>query len=170
MQLYQAEYGLTELRVYATALMLWMAVVLALFAWTVLRGRARGFASRAVLSGAAALLALDAVNPEALIVRTNVRRGAEAHQLDVAYLATLSADAAPALRASLPRLSAREQCVVLKSLRRELRPRRAADGYGWQSWSVARHRAHGIARELRATPVPAACARLWRRAGEKTRR
>lgn len=159
MQLYQAEFGLTVQRVYATALMLWVAALLALFAATVLRGRARGFAWRALLSGAVALVALNAVNPEALIVRTNVRRGTEAHRVDVAYLVRLSPDAAPALRAALPRLSAHEQCLVRAELGRELRPPRSVNEHGWQSWSVARARARAVARSLGGPAAPAVCAR-----------
>jgi hypothetical protein len=160
MQLYQAEFGLTVLRVYATALMLWVAVLLALFAATVLRGRARGFAWRGLLTGAACLLGLNVLNPEALIVRTNVRRGSEAHRLDVAYLTRLSADAVPALKASLPRLSAHEQCVVRGALVRKLGPAGPADDRGWRSWSVARARARAVTRALGGrAAAAAACGR-----------
>ena len=44
MRLYQAAYGLTELRLYTTAFMLWLGVVFGWFAWTVLRGRRERFA------------------------------------------------------------------------------------------------------------------------------
>jgi len=158
MQLYQAEFGLTLQRVVATALILWVAVVLVLFAATVLRGRARGFAWRALLSGAAALLVLNAANPEVLVVRTNVRRAGEGRALDVRYLARLSADAAPALYAALPRLVPADACAMTVALRRALPAAASARDQGWQSWSVAAHRARVVARRVAMTGGPERCA------------
>ncbi|MBK6459088.1 MAG: DUF4173 domain-containing protein [Gemmatimonadetes bacterium] len=51
MRLYVGYFGLTTDRLYATALMGWIAVVSVALALTVLRGRARPFAAIAVLSG-----------------------------------------------------------------------------------------------------------------------
>src|SRR5207249_3166352 len=50
MRLYQEIYGQTELRLYTTAFMLWLVVVLAWFALTVLRGQRDRFAFGAVVS------------------------------------------------------------------------------------------------------------------------
>ena len=44
MRLYQGAYGLTELRLYTMAFMLWLGVVFGWFAWTVLRGHRERFA------------------------------------------------------------------------------------------------------------------------------
>jgi hypothetical protein len=43
------------------------------------------------------LLALNVVNPEALVVSLNIDRAQTTHKIDAQYLATLSNDAAPAL-------------------------------------------------------------------------
>ncbi|MDX9973378.1 MAG: DUF4173 domain-containing protein, partial [FCB group bacterium] len=53
MHLYQEEYGFTELRVYTTAFMLWLAVVLLWFLATVLPGKRERFALGALLTGLA---------------------------------------------------------------------------------------------------------------------
>ena len=53
MMLYQSEYGLTELRVYTTAFMAWLAVVLVWFVATVLRGHRKRFAVGALMAGEA---------------------------------------------------------------------------------------------------------------------
>src|SRR6266545_4206628 len=58
MRLYMQHYGLTELRVYATGLILWLAVVCGWFALTVLRGRRHAFAVGALVTGFAETLAL----------------------------------------------------------------------------------------------------------------
>ena len=138
MRLYERVYGLTELRVYATGVIVWLAVVFAWFAATVLRGRRRHFAVGVVVAGFAATLALDFVNPDALIARTNLARP----RVDVAYLAGLGDDAVPTLVARLPHLE--------PGLRRPLAEallRRHENG-DWRSWSLSRSRARVDLRRL----------------------
>lgn len=95
MRLYVAYFGLTTDRLYATVLMVWLAVILVALALTVLRGRSRPFAAAAVLSGFATLLVLNAMNPERVVARVNLGRAPGATGIDWAYLARLSGDAAP---------------------------------------------------------------------------
>jgi len=100
MQLYVDEFGLTELRLYTTAFMFLIAALLSWFVITVLAGQRQRFFLGAIVSGLTVVIVLHAINPDALIVRTNV---AQKRALDVAYLHTLSADADPALvAANLP--------------------------------------------------------------------
>ena len=101
MLLYQEQFGLTESRLYASAFMVWLVQLLALFALTAWRGPRPGFAFGALVSGWAMLAALDLANPDRLIVRTNVARVREGRPLDAEYLRHLSADAAPAVLAAL---------------------------------------------------------------------
>ena len=116
MRLYQQEFGLTELRFYTTAFMLWLGIVLVWLAVTVLRVRApagdnpgrRRFAFGALVVSLALVVALDLINPDALIARTNLTRAAAGvgQPLDAEYLAwTLSADAVPASVAGLAAVS-----------------------------------------------------------------
>jgi hypothetical protein len=79
---------------------LWLALVFALLAVTVLRGRPRPFALGAIVLGFAATFALNVFNPDALIVRTNLSRP----NVDAAYLSRLSDDAVPTLVQRLPTL------------------------------------------------------------------
>jgi hypothetical protein len=95
MYLFTQEYGLTELRIYTTIFMAWLAVVLVWFLLTVLRGRRDRFAFGALLSGFAAVLLINAMYPDALIARTNFQHLEEGKKFDAYYLTTLSADAAP---------------------------------------------------------------------------
>ena len=62
-----------QLRFYVTAFMVWLAVVLSWFILTVLRGRRDRFAFGALLAAFAAV-SLNAINPDALIARTNLDR------------------------------------------------------------------------------------------------
>jgi hypothetical protein len=141
MRLYQREYGLTELRVYATGLILWLAVVLVWFALTVVRGRPRAFAFGAILAGFAATIALNAVNPDALIARTNLARP----HVDIAYLGQLSDDAVPGLLDRLPVLSEPHRRALAAALLR----RGEADG-GVLGWNASRARAARLLQEHQA--------------------
>jgi hypothetical protein len=102
MLLYQSAYGLTEDRLFATAFMTWLGVVLVWFAVTVLRGRPRPFASGALAAGLAVVLSLNILNPDALIARVNVARAVAGADFDAAYAASLSGDAVPVLVSALP--------------------------------------------------------------------
>jgi hypothetical protein len=132
MRLYMDEYGLTELRLYATGVILWLAVVCVWFGVTVLRGRRHAFAAGALVTGFAATLVLNVVNPDALIARTNVTRPA----VDVQYLAGLSDDAVPALVDRISSLPPAQQ----RTLATALLARERADG-DWRSWNLSRARA-----------------------------
>src|SRR5215212_4684436 len=104
MYLYQQEFGLTELRLYTTAFMVWISVVLLWFLLTVLRARRDRFAFGALLAGFAAIFAINIMNPDALIASTNIDRMEDGKRFDAYYLTTLSADAVPVLVASLPEI------------------------------------------------------------------
>jgi hypothetical protein len=132
MRLYMQEYGLTELRIYATGIILWLAVVSAWFAVTVLRGKRHAFAVGALVAGFVATFALNVLSPDALIARTNVTRPV----VDVSYLAGLSDDAVPTLIDRIRALPSAQRVL----LARELLDRRAASG-DWRSWNLARSRA-----------------------------
>jgi hypothetical protein len=143
MRLYQRAYGLTELRVYATGFMLWLAVVVAWASATVLRGRRERFAFGALVSGFAAVLAANAVNPDALIARTNVDRARGGAEIDFRYLEGLSDDAVPTLVAALPELDE----PVRRRLAANLLARRSDDD--WRTWNWSRARADALVAERR---------------------
>jgi len=147
MHLYQLQYGLTELRLYTTAFMLWIVAMLGFFAATVLRERPRGCAFGTLASGWGLVAALDVANPDALIVRTNVARLRQGRGLDARYLQQLSADAAPTLRAALPTLGLPEQCVATVTLRHGLGTRAPSADGDWRTWNAGRERAWQIARQ-----------------------
>ena len=131
LRLYQQVYGLTELRVYATGFVAWLAVVLLWLCVTVLRRRRRRFAVGAVVAGFAAVAAMNVLNPDALIARTNVARP----HVDVGYLARLSDDATPTLLRALPSLPRPEQRRLAAALLGR------APRHDWRSWNLDRSRA-----------------------------
>jgi hypothetical protein len=129
---YVHQFGLTELRIYTSGVVIWLAVVLVWALATVVRGHGRRFAVGAVVAGFVASAALNMLNPDALIARTNLARPAP----DASYLARLSDDAVPVLLASLPSV---HDAALRRSLAQALLNRRVdRDLLGW---NMARSRA-----------------------------
>jgi hypothetical protein len=135
MRLYQREYGLTELRVYTTVFMGWLAVIFVWFAMTVLRGRRERFAFGAVVTGFLAIGALLAINPDRLIARVNVKQAIAGRNFDSTYAASLSADAVPELIASLPNLNQSQRCALASRI---LQSHSIAESPGWRRWNWSR--------------------------------
>jgi hypothetical protein len=140
LRLYQHEYGLTELRLYASGVVLWLAVVFVWLCATTLRGRGR-FAIGALVLGFAATAGLNVVNPDGLIARTNVTRP----HVDVRYLGTLSDDAVPELLQRLPSLPPRLRRVLAQEL-----VVRSEAGGGLLAWNASRARARGLLADRRS--------------------
>ena len=155
--LYVASFGLSEGRVYATAAIVWLAIVFSLFASTVLRRRSGGFAFAAMISGWLVLVALDVANPQALVVRINAGRATASARFDWKYAAALDADAAPALANVLPTLDAESRCAVaarLDGLTAERQARLIGD---WRSWNLGRARAFRASTTANLAPILARC-------------
>jgi hypothetical protein len=100
LKMYTHFYGLTTDRVYPLVFMLWLAVVVTWLAATVLRDWGRPFIGGTVISGLATLLALNAVDPDVIVARTNIARasnisGGNKPALDLAYLASLRGAGVP---------------------------------------------------------------------------
>ena len=137
MVLYQQEFGLTADRLFATAFLGGVAVTAAWFLATALQGATVRFMRGAIAGWVVWLVALHAVNPEAVIVRANVARAEAGKPLDTEHLLRLGNDAAPALVAALPRLGAAEQDSITTGLLRR-GPELPSDP---RSWSLAAYRA-----------------------------
>ena len=178
MQLYVRFYGLSTDRLYASAIMVWVALVLLWLAMTVLRERPRSFAAGMALSALAVLAALNVLNPARLVARVNIARGPVAvsrlgneRSVDYAYLASLGADPVPVLVPALVRgtgatntaASDRERCTAATRL-----VRRWADADGrdmeewdWRRWNASRSRARHVVRAneraLRTIAADASC-------------
>ncbi len=157
MWLYVDEFGLSEIRLYATAFMVYLAGVFTWFGWTVLRGHHRRFAFGALVQGFAVLAGLHLLNPDAFIVRTNLARPADHRPFDAAYAASLSADGVPDLLAALPRLDAQERCSAARRLLARWAPPEAG-GDDWRNWNLARARARLAVRDAAASLRALPCA------------
>jgi hypothetical protein len=152
MWLYEQAYGFTLLRLLTHSFMAWLAVILLLFITALLWARPRLFSLGAPASALVYLLALNMLNPDALIVRENLARYQTTGDLDVPYLATLSADATPALVAALPVIGPPEVSLRanLQQLARRLDEAAARDGL--PGWNYGRARAAALIHALPEAP------------------
>jgi hypothetical protein len=139
MYLYTQEFGLTELRLYTTIFMLWISVILVWFVVTVLRGSRERFAFGVLTTGFAAIVLINALNPDALIARINVDRMEAGKKFDAYYLTHLSADAAPVLVESLPHMSELDRQMIKEDLRA-----RWVSERDWRTWNFSRSRARHL--------------------------
>jgi hypothetical protein len=163
--LYEAAYGFTRLRAYTHIFMFWLGVLL--LATAVLEGfdRLRYFALGSFLVCLGFGLTLNLVNVDAFIVRQNIARLLQQHELDAAYLAGLSDDAVPALFESLhsgqpgmqapflhEAVGATLACQSIRSASAAPRP--------WQSFHLAHYRAELLFRRYQLEVqdfLPGAC-------------
>src|ERR671917_2516876 len=123
--------------------MAWISTVALWFVLTVLRARRDRFAFGALLAGFAGILAINVMNPDALIASTNIDRMEHGKRFDAYYLATLSADAVPVLVESLPEIGdARlwKDYTVEQAVVDRWNSRRA----DWRTWNLGRSRARQV--------------------------
>lgn len=148
MWLYEQAYGFTLLRLLTHTWMIWLACVLLLFLVALVRERPRWFTMGVPAAAVAYLLALNLLNPDAMIVRENLARYQATGDLDGAYLTTLSADAVPALVAALPALGEHRTTAEahLRARRTALETTAARDGL--PGWNLGRARALGELQRL----------------------
>lgn len=136
LDLYEEAFGLTRLRLLAQAFGIWLGGILVLLvaAGATPRVGAR-LATIAVAGTGAALLTFALLNPDRLVAERNVERWRAGGSLDLLYLQTLSADAAPVL-AGLPPELRRDALAPLAARLDRDEP--------WSSFNASRERARKL--------------------------
>jgi hypothetical protein len=137
MHVYEQAYGFTRLRVLVSACELWLGVLFLFVLAAGVRRRGAWLPRAAVGAAVIALLGLVALDPDRFIADHNVDRYSDIGRIDVNYLSTLSADAAPAL----DRLPEDLRDCVLSRIDRRLEVRPDDD---WYEANLARVRARAI--------------------------
>lgn len=95
--LYESVYGFSRLRTYPHVFMVWLGLLLLAAALLEAASQSRRFMLALVLAMIGFAATLNLINVDGLIARRNVELAAGGRELDVAYLAGLSADAVPDL-------------------------------------------------------------------------
>jgi hypothetical protein len=116
--LYEQAFGLTMLRLYSTTFAWWIGAVFVLLGVSLagVRRTRPWLTSASIAAGFATLLALNIVNPEAIVVRHNIGHAERTGRFDPAYVAELSDDAVPTILALLPRLDPGSQAQVMAAV------------------------------------------------------
>jgi two-component system sensor histidine kinase BaeS len=145
MAVYQDAYGFTTLRLFVDVFEGWLGFVVLAIMVAGVAGWERWLPRIALVSGALALVGLAAINPDAWVAGRNLDRYDATGKLDLYYLQTLSADAAPVVADRLPReVSA---CVLAGMAQTSMRPETLDDP---RAWNLGRARAeeaiHGLGR------------------------
>ncbi|HXH79345.1 DUF4153 domain-containing protein [Nocardioides sp.] len=137
MHLYQESYGFTTLRLTVDVFEGWLGVVVLLVMVVGGLGFGRWLPRLALITGAVALLGLAAINPDAWVAGRNIDRYEATGKLDLNYLQTLSADAAPVIAERLP---AKVAACTLRYLQEERLFQRFDGPLGWNlgRWQARR--------------------------------
>lgn len=142
MALYARAFGLTELRLYTTAVMIGLALMFVWLVITVLRNQRERFAFGALVCAVSVALALAVLNPDYQIARFNLTQHSkdvlkeQRTGLDTVYLSTLSADAVPAMLEALPNLEPAQSCKLAGKLLANWAYKPAQDD--WRSYNFGR--------------------------------
>ncbi len=166
MNLYQAAFGQSELRLYVTVFMSWLGCVCAIFAATVLSGNRRRFAFASYLSGVAIMLGVNIANPDALVQASNMAQAKLRPQdiglvlneapknFDVNYAMTLSADGIGPLIAGLDDLPPEKAQAILQRLKDQQITRKKSLATDWRLFNFSRNcAADAIDKRLRSAKV-----------------
>jgi|GEM_PF-1360091 len=137
MFLYQASFGLTQLRFFTTAFMLWMAGLFTYFIFSVLRGKRSQFYSGAFFSALVVVILLNIINPDAWIAGTNIKRAQEGKKLDITYFINLSNDAIPVLIEHMPEMSDQDKCYLKRVMAGRIGF--SNDRNDWRDWNWSQH-------------------------------
>lgn len=138
MNLYQQEYGLTELRFYVSAFIGCMAVLYVIFAATVLTGKRSQFAFAASIAAFVVVSVMQFVNPDRIIVAANIDNSLKGKRFDATYALSLSNDATAYLAENVQKLPFDAQKEIAASL---VAQKRGAWHYDVRSFNIARFEA-----------------------------
>lgn len=137
MQLYSREYGMSELRFFTTAFMLYLATIFLAYLASVIRAKRRIFVPATYALGLISISALHMVNPEYIISKSNMSRPAD--KIDVGYVLSLSCDGLPPIVDELPRLPEAERKHTASQLLARLNGAWKTD---WRAFNLSRMTAY----------------------------
>lgn len=148
MHVYQEAYGFTTLRLVVDVFEGWLGVVVLTVMVAGVLGLGRWIPRIALVTGAVATLGLAVVNPDAWVAERNIDRYEQTGDLDVRYLQSLSADAAPVVVERLPERVA--ACVLQYLPANQLAEE---DRTVW-GWNLGRERARDALADVDLPPPP----------------
>ncbi|WP_374457567.1 DUF4153 domain-containing protein [Nocardioides sp.] len=149
MSVYQDAYGFTTLRLFVDVFEGWLGFLVLAIMVAGVAGRAQWLPRVALASGALALVGLAAINPDAWVAGRNLDRYDATGKLDVPYLQSLSADAAPIIADRLGPVVAR--CVLRQLPYNSMRAESLDDP---RAWNLGRARAESVLEDIDVAAFP----------------
>ncbi|KRF35942.1 DUF4153 domain-containing protein [Nocardioides sp. Soil805] len=164
MHVYQEAYGFTTLRLVVDVFEGWLGLVVLTVMVAGVVGGGHRVPRIALVTGAVATLGLAVLNPDAWVAGRNIDRYEATGSLDLRYLQSLSADAAPVVAERLPE---RVAGCVLQHLSTNQLDEEDATLWGW---NLGRERARDALDGVEMPPSPDAtgdpCAGVYEEFGE----
>ncbi len=136
LSLYEDAYGFTHTRLLVHGFMIFLGVLLAVAVYRIWR-ESFSLGKVYIAVSIAAYLVMNYINIDAMIANKNIDRYEQSGQIDLPYMAMLSADAMPALerlRERHPKLAGLDD--ILRQMRAD-----AKQDHRWQSWNWSKWRA-----------------------------
>lgn len=151
LSLYIDAYGMTILRFYVAGFIMLLVVLFILLAVKFIKTkREQFFAFGTLLSIAGFLIVVNAVNPDAYIIKANMERQSRTGKFDVSYVQELSTDAEPWKIEVYKKLEGEDKQILGELLQKD-KEKLEKSSADWQSANLSRARALKL---LRATPLP----------------
>jgi hypothetical protein len=97
LNIYQDAYGFTIMRFYVSAFIIWISALFVIFGYKIFKSKRDQFFSMSIFLAVIVFVAImNIINPEAIIVRQNIKHFDRTGKLDPIYLDRMSEDAVPA--------------------------------------------------------------------------
>lgn len=150
--LYEEAYGFTRSRSYGHLFILWLAAALVALIVLLYRSRIRLYAPACAVAATGFGLSLSAINVDGFIAERNMDRYEATGDLDVRYLAQLTADAIPELAGRADSNSPPELLALLACRGAMLQAQ--LESASWQSYNLGRQRARRALADIRPVLRP----------------
>jgi hypothetical protein len=148
LSLYVDAYSLTEQRFYATVFIIFLFVVFVLLAIKFIKSKPEQFFTFGILLSALGfLIVVNAINPDAVIVQSNIEHFNRTGKIDVVNVGYLSADAEPQKMELYNRLEGDDK-KNLQGVLEVQKERLQAWSAHWQSANLSRARALKLLQEI----------------------
>lgn len=144
MVLYTVNFGLTELRIYVSAFIIMLGLVLVMLNVFISTNRNRWFIPATLVMGFLFAVGIHVPNVQAIIVNNAANRWAQGKTFDLKYLKQLSPDAVPAIMKS--DLNPEHKAEAVHAIMKPIPP--TLPGVGWLGESVSVKRARKYAAAL----------------------
>ncbi len=144
--LYQAAYGMTEMRLYVFGFITFLAAIFVLLAIKLIQNKPHAFfALGTIIILICFFVGMDILNPDKYVAQKNLTQFAGTDKLDAKYLLSLSADATPVILEKFNPTTEEDKQLQRDYI--EKSKQKLPKTESWQSYNIAREKALQLARQ-----------------------